>query len=184
MANSQEHYPSHLPTSLRVPEVNDTCMPIIKCPPDPSLQAIVFGDANLQVIKGYETKSKIELNEFFVPCHSYNELEVLIPNLTDSYQYEGELYHQADLDYVTLDYGLFKNQEGAISFIMLFPMYHLTTLDDQSKWVLKFRFQGETEWRDLGRIFMWSATYENGVLPLEIKNLTGVDIYTKIIFAN
>ena len=181
---NQEHTPSYIPTGLRVPKVNDSCVPIIKCPPDQSRQFIVLNGSELTIIKGYETKEKVDLRDFFVDCNSYSSLEVLIPAVLNQYEYEGEMYHNTDAEYSTIDYGLMKNESGKVSFIMIYPQYFQSSIDDQSLWVMKFRFQGETDWRDLGRIFMWSSSEEGSVPPIEIINPTGVDIYTKIIFGN
>ena len=179
-----ENFPSHISPKLRIANPSDDCIPTIQCPPDPSRQFIILNDSEFQVIKGYETKSVLDMSDFFVPCNSYQQIEILIPDLSDNYSYEGEIYHDSELEYSTIDYGFMKNQSGRVSFIAIFPMYHQTEIDDQNLWILKFRFQGEEDWRDLGRCFIWSSTSDNGILPIEIKNTMGIEIFCKILIVN
>lgn len=180
---STDNYPFNTIPQPRTPAPSGS-LPILKCPADTSLQAIIINNSDLMVVKGWQGKSKLELNDLFIPVNSFFETEVLLPQLGDSTDYNWEMYHGYEDEFVTIDYGMLKDQEGKVKFICIYPLYINTTEDDQLKWKLKMRFQGETEWRSLGRIFMYSTGSDDGILPIELQNNMGVDVYLKIMVAN
>ena len=181
--HTSRNYPYNVIPQSRSPEPEGS-YPDLKCPPDDSLQSIIFDGPNLVVIKGYQWKSKFELKDFFVPCNGFFEMEILIPYLKDDVYHYHEAYHGSEDEYITLNYGLLQDNLGNVPFVALFPQYHNLTENDQDLWKLNFRFQGETEWRQLGRIFMWSATKSSGVPPIEMQNNIAEDVYLKILIAN
>lgn len=182
MANKQ--YPDNIVPQYRSPQPVGEFNLDLKCRPDSSLQSLIIQNSNLVVIKGWNTKAVFELNSFFVPCNNFSELEILLPNVTDLNSTYNEAYHNTGEDFITLEYGLLQNIEGKISFVAIFPMYHQLKENDQLKWKINMRFQGETEWRDLGRLFIWSSTKENGIPPIEIKNEMLEDVYLNVLIAN
>jgi len=142
----------------------------LRCPPDPALQSIIFDGANLVVIKGWQWKTKFELNEFFAPISSFFESEIDLKNTS---------FADPD-DYVTLEYSFLNSDNNKASFIALLPKYNVLDEQDQRNWKIKYRFFGDTEWKNLGRILMLS-TPDNEIEKLELKNEIGETIPVRII---
>lgn len=176
-------YPDNIVPQYRSPQPVGEYDIDLKCKPDNSLQSLIIQDSNLVVIKGWDTKATFELESFFMPCNGFSEIEILLPNLNDDTTQYHEAYHGDD-DFITLNYGLLQNIEGKVPFVAIFPLYHHTKENDQTQWKINMRFQGETEWKELGRLFIWSSTKDNGILPIELQNNMSKDVYLKVLIAN
>jgi len=186
-----DQYPFSVVPQVHSPEPSSTNAGL-SCPPDDSQKFIIFGNCNkLAVVQGWETKSSTELKEFFVPIESYME-------------YEFVLKYDADfLNYTILNYGNIGDSIEGVPFLMIFPMYHLTDIEDQGDWELLYRFSDDptwdpidgsgvypdnsagdaTTWRRIGRMFLQDGTDEYPVKPIYLQNRTGKDIPLKILIA-
>jgi hypothetical protein len=178
-----DNYPFNIQPQPRLPE-NPGSMPILKCPPDTSAQAVILDNSSLCVIKGWESKGCLPLKEFWIPVNTFQQSEQLLPMLGDGTTYHWEIYHHTDDTFVTLDYGMMKDTNGGVQFICIYPLYANMTLDAQTSWKINWRFQGDTEWKEMGRIFMYDAGPTGTIPPLELQNNMGEDVYLKILYAN
>lgn len=172
MADYSRIFPYNVIPQYRSPE-SPSPGPCLKCPPDENLQSIIFDGSNLSVIKGFQWKSNIELKDIFIPVEQYLEYELILKSESNS-------------DFITLNYGNLSNplKNNGVEFVAIIPLYHLTDLETQNLWWLNFRFQGENFWKKLGRFFMWSATTEIPILPIELQNISGEDITLKILISS
>jgi len=169
MSDYSKIYPYNVIPQYRTAQPSSPA-PCLKCPPDESLQSIIFDCGTLSVIKGFQWKSNIELKDIFVPCEQYLEYEFIIKTNDPA-------------SFITLNYGNLSNplKNNGTEFVAIIPVYHTTALETQDLWWLNFRFVGETTWRKLGRFFMWSATIDTPVPPIELQNISGEDITLKIL---
>jgi len=142
----------------------------LRCPPDQSIQAIIFDCNSLNLIKGWQSKSIVGLDEFFVLCDNYLEYEISVKKSVDD-------------DYFTLNYGNIGDVDGNVPFVFLMPLYHLTTLENDECF-LNYRFKGDTEWSHLGKIFILDSTKDKPIKPIEIQNKTGEDILCRVLISN
>jgi len=169
-----KQYPDNVVPQVRSPKPSEP-MPCLTCPPDTELQAIIFDQTNLSVIKGWEFRSNIDLKEFFQPCDNYAEYQVMLPMGNT----------------MTLNYGPIAsstgnatgNPTGSVNFVMMFPQYHKTNIDLQSNWKMQWRFVGSTAWNGLGRILILSGTEDYSIAPIEVYNSSPADIEIKILVA-
>ena len=149
-------------------QIHSLPFPCLTCPPDHQLQAIMFNCSELSVVRGWDTKTSIQLKEFFQPVDSFAEYELALP--------------QSEI--TTISYGPISGSTANVLFVAIFPEYHHTTLQDQTQWKLEWRFQGSTAFQGLGRILMLSGTDDNLIAPIEIQNLTSSDIPIKLLIGN
>jgi len=163
-----ENFPYNVLPQVRSPEPVGPAIHL-KCPADPKIQSIIFDGPNLVVIKGWQWKTKFELNSFFAPVDSFFETEITLKNTVSD-----------DDIFSTFDFSFLNNTDNLANFIAIFPEYHILDENDQSLWKLKFRLTGETEWKNLGKIFIWSTT-ENSIAGFDLKNEIGEDINIKIL---
>lgn len=162
-----QQYPDNIVPQIRSQKPSEP-LPCLTCPPDNSLQAIIIDNKNLVVIKGWEWRSNISLNDFFQPIDNYAEYQIILP--------AGET--------TTLTYNPIANASGNVNFVMLFPQYHTTNIELQSDWKMKWRTSGSSaDYNPLGRILMLSGTSDIGVQPIEIVNTAPADVEIKILIA-
>jgi hypothetical protein len=187
-----ENYPYNVVPQVKRPTPVGN-LPDLACPPDFSSQFIIIDNNKLSVIKGYDTKTTLDLSEFFVP-------------INESYQiYEFVLKYDGDFTkYVTLNYANISSSTD-IKFIMLLPQYLSTEIKDQNNWYLHYRFlddpawtntginndgiitanssEDETTWRHLGKILMIDSSKYRMIKPILLQNRLGEDITIKIMIA-
>lgn len=164
MSEYTKSYPDRIMPQVRSPQPSEP-MHCLTCPPNTELQAVIFNDTNLSVIKGWEWRSNIDLNDFFQPCENYAEYQLMIPALGTK----------------TLSYGPIALTTGGVNFLMIFPQYHQTNIEIQSDWKMRWRFVGDTTWNGLGRILMLSGTEDYEIRPIEIENTAPADVELKIL---
>jgi len=184
MADANEYYSDVYPYNV-VPQVKSPkptgTMPVLKCPPDYSLQAIIMNCNNMSVIKGYEWKASFDLRELFIPVKNYLMYEFTL---------------KADSDYthyVTINYANIEETLGAgINFVMLFPQYqNMDGLDDQDKWFINYQNTStiadpsiDSNWGHLGRILVLCGSDQKKVKPVYLQNKMGVDVQIKVLLGN
>ena len=193
-----KYYPYNVVPQVRSPRPSGK-LPKFKCPPDNSQEFILIDNKNLSVVQGWETKTSLDLKDFFIPIESYQQYEFTLKTTSDFTKY------------TILNYGNIGDILDGTPFVMILPMYHVTELDDQNKWSLLYRFVDDPEWpnpgyslphdsysgyqtgysaadpyvwRVLGRIFMVHAHPDFPIRPIYLQNRTGVDIPVKIMIAN
>ena len=189
-------YPYSVVPQARSPHVS-TPSGCITCPPDVSIQTILFDQTSLAVIKGWETKSTTDLREFFQPIEGYLEYQFTLKQMTSD-------------EHVTINYGMFADE--GITFLMVLPLWHLSNVDF-SDIKLNWRYKGYLvyeddnsdgfpdalvqdpygtgvenqaiyhQWDELGRILMLSGTTTKPIRPIELQNLSGDDVILKILIA-
>ena len=182
MSDYSQIYPYNVTPQYKEDEVGTptTCL---RCPADDSLQAILFLKDSLSIIKGSLLKSSISIKDVFVPAKEYLEYEFVlevnsatIPASSDS--------SEIPETYITLNYGNLINPQDGVDFVAIIPSYGSTDLENQTLWHINLRFYGETTWRKLGRMFIWSATPDNPVPVIELQNLSSEEIPIRILIAN
>jgi hypothetical protein len=139
-----------------------TCL---KCPADTELQAVIFENNQLTVVKGHEYKSNIEIRDVFIPAKEYMEYELILKPQSDTS--------------TIINYGNLTN----VDFIVIVPVYHNTGLENQSFWNINFRFVGDTQWKKLSRIFMMSTTKDSPIQQIELQNKQLDEITLRILVA-
>lgn len=189
-------YPYNVTPQQRSPHPTQPT-PCLRCPPDDAIQAIMFDNTTLAVIKGWETKSTTDLREFFHPIESYLEYQVTLKPMTSN-------------EAVTLSYGMLADPvTGDVPFLAILPMWQYANCTPDKAYI-NWRFKGyailrdanengipdelepyglidnsyttlEHIWDELGRIMIISAGAVKGVRPIELQNLTGQDVMLKIL---
>ncbi len=172
VGDAYQHYSENYPYSVSPqfrsnppigPEIQ------LRCPPDPALQSVIFDGSNLVVIKGWQWKTKFELDQFFAPISSFFESEIDLKSTTIDPD-----------DFITLEYSFLNSNNNKASFLAILPVYNVLDEQNQTHWKIKYRFLGETEWKNLGRILMLS-TPENEIEKIQLKNEIGETIPVRII---
>lgn len=163
-----EIYPYNVKPQYRAPDVEGK-YPQLSNPPDYSSQAIIFKNNELVIVKGWDEKGTIKLNNLFVPINNFLQMELLVKPSN-----EMEL-----TDYQTLDFSLLSS-ENKVNFICLIPSYENQENLDQTYWKIMYKFNNEDNWNKLGRILMLSH-FDNTIEPLKLKNITEEDLYIKIL---
>lgn len=191
--HASENYPYNIVPQVRSPKPTGS-NPSLRCPPDDSQQFIIMDGHNLSVIKGWEWKTNMDLKEFFIPVDNYMTYEFTL-------KYDGDY-----TKYITLNYGNMGDPILGVNFVCLFPMYHKTDLEDQTKWKIHWCYlddpawtvtgayndgydsagssEDETTWRQLGRIMMLNGTVDKPIRPLFLQNRTGYDLPIKLLIGN
>lgn len=143
--------------------------PCLSCPPDESLQAIVFDCNKLSVVKGWETKTTTSLEEFFVPCTNYLEYELTIKPSTENSS-------------ITLHYGNIADESGGVQFLMILPLYYQNSFEpDQCK--INYKYTTDSSWTEFGKIMMLSGTKNKSIRPIELQNISDENIVCRILIA-
>lgn len=168
-----QEYPYNVQPQFRSPKPSSP-LPCLKCPPDNSLQAIQFSCNTIAVMRGSESKSIIDLKEFFVPNIQYSEYEYLLEVSTPVSPGSDEY------NYKTLSYGLVGDADGAVTFLLIYPQYIWTELD-QKDWKINYRYEGVDDWTELDRILLLSHTANTPIPPIELQNRTSSPIILKIL---
>ena len=137
--HSSDVYPYNVVPQSRSPKPHGP-MPKLKCPPDDNKQFILMDvNQHLSVVKGFETKSFLDLKEFFVPVDNYQLYEFVL-------KYDGNFDN-----YITLNYGNMGNPVTGILFVCIYPMYMQTDLDDQNRWKIHWRYIDDPVWTATGQ---------------------------------
>jgi hypothetical protein len=120
--------------------------------------------------------------------------------------YEFTLKYDGDYTkYITLNYGNLGDPVLGVQFVCLFPMYHLSEIENQVDWKIHWRYlddpdwssvgiygdgvetldssEDELTWRQLGRIMMLSGTADCPIKPIHLQNRTGCDVQIKLLLA-
>jgi len=141
--------------------------PCLQCPPDDSLEAVLFDKTSLAVIRGFEWKAFVDLKDFFQPCDNFASYEIMIPKD----------------DTVTLNYGPAADSDGNVLFLMVFPQYQKTSVSDQTMWNMTWKNVGATADNGLGRLLILNGTADLPIGPIEIQNLVSDTLEVKILIA-
>lgn len=181
-----ENYPYNVVPQVKRPAPSEQ-LPNLACPPDYSRQFIVIDDNKLSVIQGYNSKAFFDLKDFFISIENNYQL------------YEFKLKFDGDFTkFVTLNYNNIGENEK-IKFILIFPQYQYTEIEDQNLWYIHYKFldeieiintdnidefpQNELMWKHLGRILMIDSSKERMLSPIYLQNRLGDDIILKILIA-
>ena len=54
---------------------------------------------------------------------------------------------------------------------------------DQNNWKMKYKFESDSNWKNLGRILMLSS-YDDSIEKIQLKNISTEDIFVKIIIGS
>ena len=150
---------------------NEGDVSIMRCLPGLSAQFILFDKIRMHVTKDSQVLVNIPIDEFGLILQ--NELTVPASIYYNEYEY------LESSDFIAIDYGFLKNVNNTVKFVCLLPIYDETIECENRN--LNFRFQGETAWKTINKIFMWSATEADGVPIIELQNLPGLDVKLKLL---
>lgn len=170
MSTYVKNYPDNISPQFRKSGPAATAMPCLSCPPNEEMQAIIFDGTQLVIVQGWQWKSNIDMKEFFQPVSTYAEYEITIDQNATK----------------IISYGPLGDINGAVNYICIFPQYHKTSIDSQTEWKMKWRYQGESDsaWKGLGRILMLSGTEDFKILPVEIFNSAPDTVELKILIGS
>lgn len=163
----QEQYPYNTKPTYRIDGAH--IKPGLKNLPDSSKQFIIFDRDNLVVIKGWEWKSRIELNNFFVPVENFQESEILLKS-----------FQELQNEFITVNFNNLSFDDNKASFLCIIPNY--LDLDDQEQknWKLSYKINDEAEWKTMSRILMLS-TGDNLIEKIDLKNEMGESVLIKLL---
>lgn len=145
-----------------------TCL---TCPPDMSVQAIIFEGTELVIMKGWERKSNIDLREFFSPLDNFLEYQVTLKPMDDD-------------KWTKISYGMIGGDDNTITFLAILPLWNYTTIDP-IYYRLNWRFvnQNTNEYNSLSKLLILNAPESNQIQEIELQNPTASDITIKILIA-
>ena len=145
----------------------------LSCPPDLSVQAVVFEDTELVIMKGWERKTNVDLREFFSLVDNFLEYQITLKPMDDD-------------KWIKLDYGMIGGDDKTITFLSLLPLWNYTNIDPKY-YRLNWRFidelNTENSYNSLSKILILNAPELNQIKEIELQNPTTSDITIKILIA-